>query len=580
MTSMNGNRVSIHGAEYPVKKIFSDDFFFTVPLYQRPYAWTTEHAGELLDDLLEFTNDGTGTSDQLTPYFLGSIVLIKGDEPDAQIVDGQQRLTTLALLLAMLRAMIQPELARNLTPFLYQKANPITHAESRYRLKLRELDDGFFQEYVLKEQGIEKLLNEVNEAGLSESQRNIRDNALLFKEKLKNRSGKELIDLAEFIVNRCYLVVVSTPDLNSAYRIFSVLNDRGLDLSISDILKARIINDIADSNEKKRYAALWENRENELGRETFKDLFSWLRMMYRRGRPRGTILEEFYTHVYPAGRPNYAPQEFLDNVLVPHVDALGTILQADYQCPQHPHEMKESNKLLKWLNYIKLDNESWIPSALLYFTQRRQQPDMLLRFLTDLERLAAGLMIQRVPSSKRLERYSQLLSAIQRGEDLYRPDSPLQLTSEEQRNIFNILNGDIYLIPQVRKYVLLRLDDRLSDGTASYDYERITIEHVLPQNPAYRSQWMQWFPTWQERVNWVNRLGNLVLLSRRINREAQNYEFAVKKERYFKNEHGVSAFALTSQVLSYQEWTPRELEQRQKYLMNSLSLLWGLKSTT
>ena len=140
-------RVRIHGAEYPIKKIFSDDFVFNIPLYQRPYAWTTEHAGELLDDLFAFMGDGKEPTeaDEITPYFLGSIVLIKGDEPDAQVVDGQQRLTTLAILLATLRALIPSESAKDLTPFLYEKGNAIAGTSNRYRLTLRERDAQFFK---------------------------------------------------------------------------------------------------------------------------------------------------------------------------------------------------------------------------------------------------------------------------------------------------------------------------------------------------------------------------------------------------------------------------------------------------
>ena len=51
------SKANIHGAEYPIKKIFSDDFVFNIPLYQRPYAWTTEHAGALLEDLITFMGD-------------------------------------------------------------------------------------------------------------------------------------------------------------------------------------------------------------------------------------------------------------------------------------------------------------------------------------------------------------------------------------------------------------------------------------------------------------------------------------------------------------------------------------------
>jgi hypothetical protein len=89
----------IHGSEYPIRKIFSNDFNFKVPLYQRPYSWTTEQAGELLADLVSLVGLGSSTSiDELSPYFLGSIVLIKEEsEPEAEVVDGQQRLTTLTI---------------------------------------------------------------------------------------------------------------------------------------------------------------------------------------------------------------------------------------------------------------------------------------------------------------------------------------------------------------------------------------------------------------------------------------------------------------------------------------------------
>lgn len=87
----------LSGAEYEVAKIFSDDFEYYIPSYQRPYAWTTEEASELFDDLYNFYKD----EDEGNGYFLGSIVLIKKDkfDPSAEVIDGQQRLTTLTILL-------------------------------------------------------------------------------------------------------------------------------------------------------------------------------------------------------------------------------------------------------------------------------------------------------------------------------------------------------------------------------------------------------------------------------------------------------------------------------------------------
>src|SRR5437667_10772583 len=102
------SKKNIHGSEYPIKKIFSDDFVFTIPLYQRAYAWTTEESEELFQDLIRAMDGYEESIDDAPPYFLGSIVLIKGDAPDAQVVDGQQRLTTLTMLLAALRSLLKP----------------------------------------------------------------------------------------------------------------------------------------------------------------------------------------------------------------------------------------------------------------------------------------------------------------------------------------------------------------------------------------------------------------------------------------------------------------------------------------
>ncbi|NLA43632.1 DUF262 domain-containing protein, partial [Candidatus Saccharibacteria bacterium] len=88
----------ITGAEFPLAKIFSSEFDYHIPAYQRPYAWTEEESGTLFDDLYDFFR--TEDDDN---YFLGSIVLIKEDNnPHSDVIDGQQRLTTLTILLAAL----------------------------------------------------------------------------------------------------------------------------------------------------------------------------------------------------------------------------------------------------------------------------------------------------------------------------------------------------------------------------------------------------------------------------------------------------------------------------------------------
>lgn len=130
----------------------------------------------------------------------------------------------------------------------------------------------------------------------------------------------------------------------------------------------------------------------------------------------------------------------------------------------------------------------------------------------------------------------------------------------------NRLDGELYLIPKIRLYVILRLDNAFLDNGLSnpkvyYDFSSITIEHVLPQNPANGSQWEAFFPSQQQREKYLHRIGNLVLLSCKKNSAAQNFDFKNKKAKYFITIEGVSPFALTTQVLSEDEWTPEVIEQ-------------------
>ncbi|MFZ0797389.1 MAG: DUF262 domain-containing protein [Terriglobales bacterium] len=177
--------------EQPVAKIFSDDYVFRIPGYQRPYAWTTEQAEELLDDLLTFMQASGGPVEEMPPYFLGSIVLIKDESaPEADVVDGQQRLTTLTILLAAIRASVAEPSASEVTRLIYEKGSAILGTKDRFRLTLRERDSDFFQRYIQKEDGITQLLNLGDER--TDSQNNIRDNANLYKHRLTELPEAEM----------------------------------------------------------------------------------------------------------------------------------------------------------------------------------------------------------------------------------------------------------------------------------------------------------------------------------------------------------------------------------------------------
>jgi len=558
----------IHGGELPAQEIFSDHYCFAIPRYQRPYAWTTEQAGELLDDLLANLN-GHATVDELDPYFLGSIVLIKEDKvPASQVVDGQQRLTTLTILLATLRSLVPADYAEGITKHLYEKGNKLTGTPNRYRLTLRDLDADFFRTSIQEENGIGQLGN-VNLAALqSDSQRLIVGNALYFCNRLTDMDEQTRVRLAQFIILNCFMVVVSTPDFDAAYRIFSVLNDRGLDLSHTDILKSEIIGKVSDAQQD-AYGKKWEQIEQDLGRDNFQELFNHLRMIARKAKPKESILKEVRAYVKPADKPT----DFIDLTLVPCARAFDSIKTATFASAKYADEI---NEYLRWLN--RVDNVDWQPAAILYFTRNPNDPAALLSFLTDLERLASGLMVIRADINTRADRYGKLLTSIEASEDLYTPASPLQLTDAEKTRAVDAINGNLYEAPRIRLHVLLYLDWTLSKASgASYNHPIVSVEHVLPQTPAANSQWFLWFGTPEKCAAWVHRIANLVLLSRRKNSEANNYDFETKKTKYFQSpKTGVANFALTTQVLGVRDWTPAMMEQRQADLVGRLKSAWRL----
>jgi uncharacterized protein with ParB-like and HNH nuclease domain len=567
--------IKIEGAGYPIKKVLSDDFVFNIPNYQRPYAWTTEHTEQLLIDLIDALGDESTNIDQLPPYFLGNIVLIKPiDSSESEVIDGQQRLTTLTILFAVLRELL-PNYKNDLESLICQPEKILAGIPARPRLILRERDRDFFKEYIQNSDGIERL-PKLPLDKLSDSQRNIIENTRFLLDKITKELPQESqkVRLTQFLLQHCYLVIVHTPDFDSAYKIFSVLNDRGLDLSITDILKADVIGKLSeDKQQEKQYTRKWENLEERLGRKDFTELFSYIRMIYAQKKLESSVLKSFRDYVLTRSE-NQNSCYLIDKVIEPYAKALNNIKNYNFASTSKDSDL-EINQLFRWLQ--RTGNSDWIAPAILYLTKYHNEPKQLREFFTYFERLAASLTILKANIDKRIKRYADLIKVIENNGDLYKSDSPLQLSLEEQKEICDRLNGDIYNTYKNRNislYILLRLDSAISDGIPSYDsYKKITIEHVLPQNPKSDSQWLKSFST-EEKAKYLHCLGNLVLLPRQKNSAARNLDFQPKKEKYFNRP--VTTFALTVEVLEKKEWTVEIVEARQKDLLEKLKKIWRL----
>ena len=514
---------TIEAKELQLVRLFGDEYRFEIPEYQRPYAWTTDETGELLDDLVHAMGNVEDVSDA-SPYFLGCIVIIKnGLQSQAQIVDGQQRITTLTILFCVLRELAAENDKSGIDRYVYEPGDKYAGIQGHYRLAVRARDRAFFQANI-QQRGKLFLAFERPRASLSDSQSRMLQNAEYLTKEVGKLDERRRDTLMEFLVQRCYLVVVSASDQNSAYRIFSVLNDRGLDLSPTDILKAEIIGSLPEAI-RSRYTAIWEDIEENLGRERFRELFAHIRMISMKSRRHGTLQQDFQEHILKEeDRAN-----FIDNELEPYADAYQTVTAASYQGAAGSEGI---NRYLRYLN--RLDNFDWIPPAMAFYRRNHRDPALLLRFVRDLERLAYKMFVLRANITQRIRRYRDVLHAIEREEELFAPSSPLQLSAAETADLLRALDGPIYTRARVSKTLLLRLDSLLAEAGASYAHPGITIEHVLPQNPGRESQWLKDFPDEAERMEWTHRLGNLVLLSRRKNVGRATTTLTIRKESTFR----------------------------------------------
>ena len=251
------------------------------------------------------------------------------------------------------------------------------------------------------------------------------------------------------------------------------------------------------------------------------------------------------------------------------------IKSSEYKSTENAGEI---NYQLMWLN--RIDNTDWMPAAIKFLAEKDSDSQYVLWFFKKLERLASNLLITAKDINKRIKRYCDILLEMEARPDHSKanPLQSIELTQEEMDTELECLGGNIYeMTSRRRNYIILKLDSIVSDGSASYTYKVLTIEHVLPQTIDPASQWAALWPEENDRKYWTHKIANLVPLSRKKNSAAQNYDFNLKKEKYFKNDDKTSPYALTTQVLNEAVWTPDVVKARQEVLIGLFKNYWELK---
>lgn len=562
-------------ASLTLTHLFSAPFHFSVPCYQRPYSWTTSEAGQLLEDVLAAAGL-SGVSEAEEPdYFLGTILLLDGSGADLptgrerdprmfEIIDGQQRLVTLVILAAVLRDLGTERWrwgARNrLDSLIAADAAAIKQLGAQFRVEVSAREQTFLKNNI---QARGACLNGVNADGLSDAEERLLKVREHFVRELSTLDEADRRRLTDYLCDQCHFVVVLTPDIDRAHRLFTVLNERGRSLQRNDILKAELLKGIPEDRVDDALDE-WENAARLLG-SRFEVFFSHVFAIYGRGDAK--IIAGVRKTVRDVG----GAEAFLRTVVGPLSRAYATILNAGDVNLNIDPEMR------RYLVYLgRLPEGDWAPAAILIVHQYADDPERARILLKEIDRLAHLLRILCLGSGKRVRRLYDVMQLIRSRGPVTPGAGPFALTRDEVRNIGYHLRSMYRRDAQVCKQLLLRLNDELARSTTVLDPKDYSVEHVLPQRPGATSEWRRWFADAEEREICTESLGNLVAVTQKQNDRARNQEFARKREIYRGTDEDLPVLAITRDAVEANVWRAEEIRAREAKLLGLIREIWSV----
>lgn len=581
------NQHEIKSEKIHVKDIFSN-LWFRVPEYQRPYVWGDDQIDDLLDDLA-FAHSEKPDQD----YFLGSFVYQlkragsapgqKFDEND--LLDGQQRMTTLFMLFACIRDLTDnPDLKDVCQDSIFQKGNEFDGVPERTRIEfaIRPEVQDFVDSFLKVKNGTNDIetLESLRKKSTDPSVRNMANAVLKIRRDLSALSEDEssafnLSKFYAFIRKNVLLIYVATEDLDDAFRLFTILNDRGVPLRNSDILKSSNLGALTEIADKERYAKLWEEAEGDLG-DDFDRFLNHIRTVLLKDKARLNLLDEYEHKIYHPKEKEKSTGKMKQPLLVKGKETFKLV----------ERYLKHYNQLLGGANYdetggsFEFDNlikvmltglpsSDWIPPLMRYFDCFGS--NRLLEFLKKLDNQLSSDWIAQYSPTARIDRMNDIIRAVEKADSADELLDKLNPFNYDQEGFNRAADAAVYG-RRFTRYLLLKLDYLFADHSQRMSLQFLSVEHILPQNPKADSQWCKDFSE-EKREEWTHRLGNLVLITTKKNTSQGRLDYVDKKVRYF--EKRISTCPNSLRVLQHDRWTPSELEANHQVVLNKLREHYG-----
>jgi hypothetical protein len=553
--------MSIAAEVQRIRDVFSVGTDIRVPPFQRPYSWEDDETEALIKDLIEAFRAGT-------VYFLGAIVVIRPrNRGPSDVVDGQQRLTTLTILMAVMRDLTSSTDEQALLHSMigHETMSMIFGGGERWRITLNSNDTPFFRRHV-QERKATKDQDAIREAGRdsgSESQARLAAAVNQMYDHLVDMSDDERSRFALWLLDEVSLVRVRVSEYSIAYKVFQSLNFRGKPLSDHDILKNALFERAGfTAQEAKEQSERWNAYTNRLGDRGFGDMWKQVRSIYDRDGV-GEMVEALMAAISPQGF-----SAFLNERLPRFVDAYDAVVNGKTD------HLDLSPEALRRVTYLRsIHHESWRAPAILFLVEHPHDSEVADRFFWALDRLAYAMQYSVKDREYRHKRYRRVLDAMDKPGVLFDTESPLDLTGRERSDFLERLRGRFPNFKQ-RRALLMRISGSVEGGIALDPKTDCTVEHILPRTPSKGSDWYDEWSRARDRDELTECIGNFTLLTHAENQEADRKSFTEKLAIYFRG--GDPSFAYSRDLRGRTRWTPEDVRTRRDALIQTLAQDWGL----
>ncbi|MCC5803793.1 DUF262 domain-containing protein [Rossellomorea vietnamensis] len=587
-----------------VKEVFKQ--YYTIPDFQRGYAWREQNVKELFSDLRDETDGFTLHADNTeSQYFLGNIVLI-GDETSKPftVVDGQQRLTTLMLIF------------RAIEEQLHKRDIPDTRSHRRLLDDVQDIygewknDESFnirinyeFKEYINILQAIfTKGYYEETEENLKESERNVQEVYDTIVEELESLNDDQVIFLTKYLQSKTVLVVTKAKNMSVAYRVFETLNKRGKELDATDLIKNRLISIIVNEKEdmKDEFVSKWNQMIETLTDakykkdvvDTTKFLKHYIIGIYGENVSKSKIFDWF----------NKITKKMNSQDIMKMVDSLKecALLYADLHRGNY-NAFSQSTSSEVQMTLGVFGYQQMYSLYMLFRKNSQEEKEKISRLILKFTSTLIFAKIQANVAEKLIEEYASDYINLSKNEDdnhlalnnFYKniTEQVQQYKLQAQKVIkeerFQDKNGKLHY----RGNRLLKLLLLLT-GNEKLMSRNIHVEHIMPQTLDKARYLSYGISDEAEFKDYVNRIGNLVPLEADLNSSGSNFTFEQKLQRYKESEINMTKrisdelstvmrtgpkketyLLLNDKTSAYSTWTKDQIEKRSEEISSLFAIL-------